>query len=321
MTISTSSSSATGYGNGSTIVWAFGFLIPAANEVVVTVTDNTVSPATVTTLSSSQYSITGLNNATGGTVTYPLSGSPLISGQNITIQRVLPLKQQTSIKNQGAFYPAAVEAALDYGMMAIQQINDTLSLCVQVPEGSGITPADYLTTIQTDVNTTNANVSASASSAAAAAESAAESAASAVAASGAATSETNAAASAAAAAKSETNAATSEANAAASESAAKISETNAAVSETNASAAAAAAADSQAAAMNSQTASSTSASSASASALAAQESATASSTSANQAAISLAGVQAIVSAAGSGCTFNLGSRMTGSSSYIGGRRI
>jgi hypothetical protein len=37
----------------------------------------------------------------------------------------LPLVQETTISNQGGFYPSVVEAALDYLMMCIQQVAQT----------------------------------------------------------------------------------------------------------------------------------------------------------------------------------------------------
>src|SRR5258706_14796277 len=43
-------------------------------------------------------------------------------GATLLVQRVLPYTQETSISNQGAFYPEAVEAALDIRCFEIQQL-------------------------------------------------------------------------------------------------------------------------------------------------------------------------------------------------------
>jgi hypothetical protein len=125
----------------------------------------------------------------------------------------VPLAQQSSISNQGAFYPAAVEAALDYEMMAIQQLAGQMALAVTVPVGSGVTPANYLTTVQAAATAATANAGtavAAATSASASATSASGSATTATTqAAAASTSATNASTSATAAAASATQAAIS----------------------------------------------------------------------------------------------------------------
>lgn len=119
MTVTTTSSKVVCLGNGSTTVFAFPFLIPASGQEQVIFTD---ASGNQTTLVPSQYTVTGFNNPAGGTVTYPLLGPAIASGTTLTIARVLPIVQSTSISNQGAFYPQAVESALDYATMSIQQI-------------------------------------------------------------------------------------------------------------------------------------------------------------------------------------------------------
>jgi len=117
-------------GNGATTSFPFNFIIPNAGSLVVSITNNNVNPPTTTILASNQYTVTGLGttnefisgSGSGGAVTYPVSGSPLAAGYSITIQRIVPLQQNTSLSNQGAFYPQVVEAALDYLTMAVQQI-------------------------------------------------------------------------------------------------------------------------------------------------------------------------------------------------------
>lgn len=121
MTISNSVSDVTYTGNGAATTWDYDFYIPSQNELIVTVFDEGDSAGTV--INSSDYSVTGIGSQNGGTVTYPLSGSPLTAQQTITIQRLIPYTQPTSFSNQGAFYPETVEDALDWLEMQIQQIN------------------------------------------------------------------------------------------------------------------------------------------------------------------------------------------------------
>lgn len=138
MTIATTAAQATGEGNGASTTWNYRFLIPSAADVVITVTDTTVDPNTTTTIPSSQYTITGINDSNGGVVTYPLSGSPLSSGQYLTIARVLSFVQTTTISNQGDFYPQVVEGALDYLTMCVQQLSQQVA-DASLPEFTAIT--------------------------------------------------------------------------------------------------------------------------------------------------------------------------------------
>ena len=123
MTIATVVNKVTAQGNGAVTAFSFSFLIPAASNAVVTVTD----PLGVqTVLTALQYTLTGIGNANGGTLNYPLSGSPLATGYSITLQRVMPLQQLTSLINQAGYFPAVVEGALDNLEMQIQQLAGSL---------------------------------------------------------------------------------------------------------------------------------------------------------------------------------------------------
>jgi hypothetical protein len=125
MTISTTSIKAVATGNSATTVWPFTFLIPNQASLIVSTVD--VASGNQTTISPANYSVTGLGNAAGGSVTYPLSGSPLTSATQLVIQRAVPNTQSTSFINQGAAYPADIEAALDYLTMMVQQVVDAQS--------------------------------------------------------------------------------------------------------------------------------------------------------------------------------------------------
>lgn len=125
MTISTTASSVTVAGNGATASFGFSFIAGTASNIVVTYTDAN-SNATVL-VQGSQYTLS-INAAVagqiwgvGGTVTYPLSGTPIAAGTYLTISRIVPVTQLTSISNQGDFYPQSVEKALDTLEMQIQQ--------------------------------------------------------------------------------------------------------------------------------------------------------------------------------------------------------
>lgn len=137
-TISTTTSTVTAAGNSVTTAFNYPFLMSSASYAVVQIVNTNVTPNTVTTLSSTQYSITGVTNPTGGTVTYPLSGSPLAPGYYIVISRVVPLIQTTSISNQGPTF-RAIENALDYLTEITQQLQAQITV-LQAQASGGTVP-------------------------------------------------------------------------------------------------------------------------------------------------------------------------------------
>lgn len=137
-TLTTTTNSVIALGDGVTSVFSYNFIIPNASQAVVVYTDAT---GTSTTLTPSQYTITGLNNSAGGTVTYPTSGSPIASGTTLTISRIVTYVQTTSIANQGPTFKA-IENSLDYLTMQTQQLANQTS---PVPVSNGGTGDTSLT--------------------------------------------------------------------------------------------------------------------------------------------------------------------------------
>lgn len=137
MTISSSQAVVICLGNGLLTEFDFTFPSPSvASNISVIYTD---ADGNETTLTSSQYTLV-FNNPTvgqiwglGGTVTYPISGTPIANGTTITIVRVVPYLQTTSLTNQGAFAPIVVEGALDKLAMQIEQVYEITSRSPQVP--------------------------------------------------------------------------------------------------------------------------------------------------------------------------------------------
>lgn len=130
MTISAGSNRAVGLGNGVTVDWPYTFPIPSSDDIEVTYT-NTDGVDTV--LTSLQYSVTGLGSSIGGSVKYPLLGSPITVGEKLTIRRVLTLSQDRTLKNQGSFYPDIVDAMVDRLTMICQQLDDLFTRAMVAP--------------------------------------------------------------------------------------------------------------------------------------------------------------------------------------------
>lgn len=106
-------------GNASATVFAYSFPILEASHLSVIYTDE---DDVETTLSASQFSVTGIGGRTGGNVTYPLTGSPIATGAKLTIVRTVPYTQTTVLSNQGGYYPEVVERRFDEIYMAMQQL-------------------------------------------------------------------------------------------------------------------------------------------------------------------------------------------------------
>jgi hypothetical protein len=126
-TVSNSVSSVTIAGNASQTVFPFNFIGVAPNDIAVIFTD---AAGNQTTIAQGQYTLS-LNAALpgniwgiGGSVTYPLVGSPIANGTTLTIARTVP-NTQTVSSNQGQAFPTAVEGGLDLLAMQIQQLSVT----------------------------------------------------------------------------------------------------------------------------------------------------------------------------------------------------
>ena len=143
MTISSTQNKVAIGGNGINTSFNFSFVGGDSTWLSVYYTD---PYGNVTLLNSSQYTLY-LNAApagsiwgVGGTVIYPLVGSAIPSGSLITIVREVPLQQTTSLTNQNALFPTAVERALDIEEMQVQQINELNSRAIVTPVADANAP-------------------------------------------------------------------------------------------------------------------------------------------------------------------------------------
>lgn len=145
MTVATTTSTVTYLGNGATTLFTFPFIGVAAADLIVTVTDNL---GVSTILGPTQYSVVinaipvGGLWGIGGSVTYPIGVSPvpIPVGYSLAITRALPYTQTVSISNQGAFYPQAVEQALDKLELQIQQLVTDYAYTLKTPVTDAVPP-------------------------------------------------------------------------------------------------------------------------------------------------------------------------------------
>lgn len=126
MTISNETCTVQTTGNSVQTVFTYNFLIPYQSDGVtpaVEVYKVTVATGALVLIDPADYTIAGVDDPDGGTVTY----SPAISSTYaLRIDRALEYTQPDEYVNQG-FYPASVETDLDKLVMQIQQLNMRLN--------------------------------------------------------------------------------------------------------------------------------------------------------------------------------------------------
>ncbi|HEM6921241.1 TPA: hypothetical protein U2I32_000717 [Providencia rettgeri] len=118
MTVSTEISSNEYTGNGVTTDFDYKFRIFKANQLSV-ITSDADGDNVVTLRLGTDYTVTGVNKSTGGKV---ILIRPLAGKRKISITREIPIKQETSFRNQSKFFAEMHEDAFDYLTMILQRI-------------------------------------------------------------------------------------------------------------------------------------------------------------------------------------------------------
>ena len=161
MSISSATNRVDYTGNGAVDTYSYTFRIFNENDLLVTVTDTSNVETTLTL--STDYTVTGVLDASGGNVVLVNSSQSwldgdgdLKTGYKITIRRVVSLVQTTDIRNQGDFFPEAHEDAFDYSRMIDQQQQDEIDRSVKNPES--LLPSTFDPTLPTDVNTAGVSI-------------------------------------------------------------------------------------------------------------------------------------------------------------------
>jgi hypothetical protein len=120
-------------GNGSQTAWPFTFRVFSAGDVAVTIA-NAIGVETLLVLDT-DYSVAlnpNQNTTPGGTVTYPISGTPLATGSVLTITGDVDYDQPLAVPTGGNFNPTTMERQLDRMVMQIQQLREELSRALKI---------------------------------------------------------------------------------------------------------------------------------------------------------------------------------------------
>ena len=133
MTLSTTTSKVSYAGDGSTTVFAVPFLFLANGDITAVLRD--AAGAETIWVESTQYTLTGAGNPSGGTLTVkttPTDYTPA-SGETLVIHRVVAETQGTDYPEGGAFPASAHEQALDRLTMLVQQHSEELARSPHYP--------------------------------------------------------------------------------------------------------------------------------------------------------------------------------------------
>lgn len=128
MTVSTEVDHNDYVGNGVTTQFPYTFRVFKKSDLVVTVLD--LSQNMTTLILDTDYTVSGAGGYTGGNVTL---SAPLTSGWKISITRVLPVTQETDLRNQGKFFAEVHENAFDKLTMLIQRALSLFGLSLKKP--------------------------------------------------------------------------------------------------------------------------------------------------------------------------------------------
>ncbi len=148
MSLSTTANKAQFNGSGTSGPFTFNFRFLDNSHITVIKTD--VRGADTTLTETTDYTLTGVGSYAGGSVTLVVA---LASGEKLTIVRSVPLTQPTDLRNQGAFFAEVHEDAFDRLCMQVQQVGESIGRAVQVPITSSVSPTDYMTEMNTLVDT------------------------------------------------------------------------------------------------------------------------------------------------------------------------
>ena len=132
-------------GNGSNTSFPFTFKVFSTADVEVITAD--VGGVETLRVLDSDFSVTlnpDQDASPGGTITYPVSGSPLATGETLVVTGDLEYSQETDIPTGGDFDPGVMEDALDRLTMQVQQLKEQLSRAVKVQVTSSTSPDDLV---------------------------------------------------------------------------------------------------------------------------------------------------------------------------------
>lgn len=135
MTISSTTRKTILNGNDVATSFPFAFKVFSSSELLVVLTDADGIETELTLNSNYSVSLNADQDANpGGSVTYPLTGDPLATGEKLTLASAIErLQESVDLQNGGGFYPSVIEAAFDRLVIMVQEITERLERTFYAP--------------------------------------------------------------------------------------------------------------------------------------------------------------------------------------------
>lgn len=142
-------------GSGSTATYSYTFRVFDQDHIRAIVR-SPVSGAETELALTAHYTVTGVNEASGGTIVLVNGAFDWIDASGkldddwaLTIKRIVPLTQEADVRNQGAYFPEIHENEFDMLVMADQQQQDDIDRSVKLPET--VAASGFDTTLPSDI--------------------------------------------------------------------------------------------------------------------------------------------------------------------------
>ena len=123
----------TAAGDGSNTEWPFTFKVMNDTEIFVILRE--VATGVEILVDSADYAVELNNDLLGGTVTYPLSGSPVAGTHSVVVYSDTARTQLSNISNQNSFYPETVMDMVDKLTILAQENHAAGKRSVKSPVG------------------------------------------------------------------------------------------------------------------------------------------------------------------------------------------
>jgi hypothetical protein len=121
-------------GDDNATSFSFPFVITEASDLVVNLVDDEGVEDSDPLEQGVDYSVVPSGTyPTTGSISYPLVGDPLPAGWKIVIRRVLPLTQNTRLRNQGGYFAEVQERTFDRLAMQVQQLQEQIDRAFLLP--------------------------------------------------------------------------------------------------------------------------------------------------------------------------------------------
>lgn len=133
MTVSSEKTKDTYAGDGSTTTFPYGFRILDQSEILVRTKVDATGVITTETITT-QYTVSGVGEASGGNITFTAGNIPIV-GETVILTRKVPKKQETDFTENGPLPAESLETVADRLTMISQEIGEEVDRSVKVDAG------------------------------------------------------------------------------------------------------------------------------------------------------------------------------------------